>query len=107
MTEPKGRRALAVVAVIGLGALAAASGRATSPARASTHWDAGTVSWALAGIAARRPTAPLLATSAPWQRWPCGNETGHGEPSAARPAPARTGSPHAAGGMGKPVHILW
>ena len=61
MTEPKARRALAVVAVIGLGVLAATSGRATSPARASTQSYVGTVLWALAGIAARRPADPLLA----------------------------------------------
>ncbi len=61
VTEPKARRALAVVAVIGLGALTASSGRASSPARASTQWCVGTVLWALAGIAARRPTDPLLA----------------------------------------------
>jgi hypothetical protein len=61
VTEPKARRALAAVAVSGLGALAAASGRATSPARVSTRWYTATVLWALAGIAARRPTDPLLA----------------------------------------------
>ncbi len=61
VTAQKGRRALAVAAITGLGALAAASGRATSPARASTQWYVGTVLWALAGIAARRPTDPLLA----------------------------------------------
>ena len=61
VTEPKARRALAVVAVTGLGVLAATSGRATSPARESTRWYVGTVLWALAGIAARRPADPLLA----------------------------------------------
>ena len=61
VTEPKARRALAVVTVTGLGVLAATSGRATSPARASTEWYVGTVLWAPAGIAARRPTDPLVA----------------------------------------------
>ena len=62
VTEPKARRALAIATVTGLAILAAASGRATSPARASTRWYTGTALWALAGIAARRPTDPLLTT---------------------------------------------
>lgn len=60
VNEPWARRSLAAATVTGIGALAAATGRATRAADVSTRWYAGTAAWALAGIAARRPTDPLL-----------------------------------------------
>lgn len=62
VTSQGGRRTVAAATVTGLGALAATSAGATKPARGSTLWYSGTVTWALAGVAARRPTDPLLAS---------------------------------------------
>jgi hypothetical protein len=83
VTTPSSRRTLAAATVTGLGARAAQSTRATNPARLSTLWYSGTVAWALAGVAARRPTDPVLASlstaaaAAVWLRGRQPAHTGH------------------------------